>query len=482
MKKLTALTIIAIVWTGLMLGVGWGVSECTAAPANIAGKWLGTIKVPGLVLRMAFEISKAKEGRYTAVLHNIDQGNMNIPMNSVTVNGDSLRLEMKSVFSYEGNFQPDGNTITGNWVQGGLTPLDLKRVDKIPELNRPQTPKKPYPYIEEEVVFQNPSANIRIAGTLTIPKKKGPFPAVLLIGGSGPSDRDYGALGHKMFLVVADHLTRQGITVLRVDDRGVGKSTGTFSGSVMDDYVSDALAGVEYLKSRPEVDKKRIGLVGHSDGGSVAPVVAVQSSDVSFIVILGAVGISFCDLLVLQDGTEAKASGKTDAEVELIRGFSRRFYTIALQPKTASEIERETLALYARLTDAEKKALEAVGWPNLWGTLNLSWANTPAGRKQLEFDIRPTLRKLRCPVLALNGSKDCQVPPRENLAGIEKELKAGGNRNFTVREIPGLNHCFQTCDTGAVSEYVKIEETISPLVLQTVAGWIGEQTGIKTAK
>jgi fermentation-respiration switch protein FrsA (DUF1100 family) len=245
----------------------------------------------------------------------------------------------------------------------------------------------------------------------------------------------------------------------------------------MEEFASDALAGVEYLKSRPEVDAKGIGLVGHSEGGSVAPMVAVQTRDVSYIVLLAAQGVSFYDILVMQDGTEAKAAGKTDEQVELIRGFSRRFYTIVLQSKDAAEIERETKTLYDTLTDAEKKAL---GWPNLGGTLSLSWALRPGCREALKFDVRPFLRKVRCPVLALNGGKDSQVPPQENLDGIERELKAGGNRSYTLRELPGLNHLFQTCSTGAFSEYVKIEETVSPLALQAVSDWIIAQTRTTT--
>ena len=473
MRRSTTLMIVAIAGMGFVPGLGGEISAATAATPSAAGKWLGIIKVPGAELRIAFEISKAKEGGYTAVLHSIDQGAMNIAMSTVTLSGDSLRLELKSAFAYEGKLQPDGNTIDGNWVQGGSTPLVMKRVDKIPELNRPQTPKKPYPYGEEEVAYENRKANIHIAGTLTIPRGKDPFPAVLLISGSGPADRDESILGHKPFLVLADHLTRQGIAVLRVDKRGCGKTTGSLRGSGMEDFASDALAGVAYLKSRPEVDAKKIGLIGHSEGGSVAPMVAVQTPDVSCLVLLGAQGIPFYDLLVMQDGTEAKAAGKTDEQVELIRGFSRRFYTLVLRSQDAAQIERETKALYDTLTDAEKKALD---WPNMGGTLSLSWALRPGAREALKFDVCPFLRQVRCPVLALNGGKDSQVPPQENLDGIERELKAGGNRDCTLRELPGLNHLFQTCSTGAFSEYVKIEETMSPLALQAVSDWIVAKT------
>ena len=475
MKKLTAFAIFTLVWTGLMLGVGWGISECTADPMSIAGKWLGTIHAPGMELRIGFEVTEAKEGGYTAVVHSIDQGVMNIPVSAVTVTGDSVRLEVKSAFAYEGRLSPDRNSIDGNWIQGDLTPLPMKRVDTMPQLNRPQTPRKPFPYIEEEVAYDNRAANVRIAGTLTIPKGKGPFPAVLLVAGSGPSDRDETILMHKPFFVLADFLTRKGIAVLRVDKRGIGQTTGNFRGSGIADFASDALSGVEYLKSRPEVDSKKIGLVGHSEGGETAPIVAAQTRDVSYLVLLGAPGMSGYDILVLQDGTEAKAAGKSDDEIALIRGYSRRYYSIILEETEQNAIEQRAKKLQDSLTDAEKKAL---GWPNLRGTLNLFWALNPASREMLKFDVCPVLRKVQCPVLALNGGKDSQVPPKENLGSIEKELKAGGNKNFTVRELSGLNHLFQTCETGATSEYIKIEETMSPVALETVSDWITAQTGL----
>lgn len=474
MRAYTTLVMVAITWAGSMPGLGGTIAARAAPPQSVAGKWLGIIKAPGAELRIAFEISAAKEGGYTAVVHSIDQGAMNIPMSSVTLNGDSLRLELKDAFAYEGKLQPDGNTIEGNWIQGDSTPLPMKRVDTIPQLNRPQTPQKPYPYREEEVVYANPAAQVSIGATLTIPQGKGPFPAVLLIAGSGPHDRDESLLGHKPFLVLADHLTRHGIAVLRADKRGIGKTTGTFNDNGLKEYVSDALAGVAYLKSRTEIDARKIGLLGHSQGGSVAPMAAAQSLDVSYLVLLAAPGLSGYDILVLQDGTEAKAGGSTDEQVELIRGFSRRFYGLVLRAKDAAEIERETKALYATLTDAEKQALD---WPNLHGTLSLSWALHPGARDTLTSDIGPALRQAHCPVLALNGSKDCQVPPKENLGRIGTELKAGGNQDYTLRELPGLNHLFQTCNTGAGSEYLKIEETMSPLALQAVSDWISARTG-----
>ncbi len=238
-------------------------------------------------------------------------------------------------------------------------------------------------------------------------------------------------------------------------------------------FSSDARAGVAYLRSRPEVAAQQVGLIGHSEGGEVASVVAAGNGDVAYVVLLGSPGLGFYDLLVLQDGAQAKAEGKSDAEVELIRGFSRRFYGIVRRSKDASEVEREAQALYATLTDEEKRALS---WPDLGGTLGLAWATAPGARETLEFDVGPFLRQIHCPVLALIGSKDCQVPPEENLSAIEAALKAGGNTDYTLRELPGLNHLFQTCTTGAASEYDKIPETISPLALQAISEWVLSHT------
>lgn len=474
MKRITVLSIVAIVWTMSTADARRAISGEAAAPKKVAGKWLGTFVAPGMKLRLAFEIQETKEGGYSAVFHSIDQGVMNVPMSSVTLNGDSLRIQLKSAFAFEGKLQPDGNTIDGNWIQGGSNPLVIKRVDTIPSLNRPQTPKKPYPYREEAVAYKNPwAAGVSIAGTLTMPEGKGPFPAVLLIAGSGPADRDETVFGHKPFLVLADHLTRKGLAVLRADKRGIGGSTGTYGTDELSEIASDALAGVEYLKGRTEVDAKRIGLLGHSEGGAVVSLVAAQTRDVAYLVLLASPGISGYDLMVMQDGTEAMAGGRTAEDAEVIRGFSRRYYDIVCRAKDAAEIERETKALYATLTAKEKELLD---WPNLHGSLSLAWGLAPGSREKLKFDVRPVLRKVRCPVLALNGGKDSQIPPAENLGAIEKELKAGANRDFTVRELPGLNHFFQTCSTGSGAEYLKIEETMSPLVLKTVSDWITSHT------
>src|SRR4030066_1104390 len=248
---------------------------------SIEGIWEGKLKVPGVELRIVCKISKNPDGSLTATLDSPDQGVTGIAVEKVMVKDNTLYLEINSVGGiFEGKISSDFLTIEGQWKQSGQTlPLTVKRVNKAVEVFRPQEPKKPYPYLEEEVVYENKEAEITLTGTLTLPSEQDSFPAVLLITGSGPQDRNEAIAGHRPFLVLADYLTRQGITVLRVDDRGVGESTGDFSQATSGDFASDVLAGIEYLKARKEINPKKIGLVGHSEGGIIAPMVAAKSSD-----------------------------------------------------------------------------------------------------------------------------------------------------------------------------------------------------------
>ncbi len=464
----------------LMFVFAAGMAGAAEKPGNkaIDGIWLGTIKVPGVELRIAFEISEAKEGGYTAKMHSIDQSAMNIPVSAVIQNGDSLRLEIKSFsMAYEGKLLADGTTIEGNWLQGGATALVMKRVDKLPEFNRPQTPKKPYPYTEEEVSYENIKAGVKLAATLTIPQGNGPFPAVVLLTGSGPENRDEEAFFHHPFLVLADYLTRRGIAVLRADDRGVGGSTGNgdFTKVTSGDSADDAIAGIDFLKGRKEIDKKRIGLLGHSEGGTIGPIAITRSLDVAFLVMLAGPGQTFADIVIFQKLLAARARGVDEGRLALMRSWYERLYSTLAEDTDNAVAEKKVRALHASLTAEEKEKLD---WPD--GRLNgeMKLMLSPWWRYSMKYNPRATLMKVKCPVLAINGEKDMQVTAKENLAAIEEALKSGGNKHVTVRELPGLNHLFQTCETGAESEYIKIEETMSLLALQAIGDWINGQTGV----
>jgi len=454
-----------------------------ALPYNneaIEGIWQGTLKAGAIELRIVFKLSQGPEGILTATMDSPDQGAKDIPVDEVIFENGNLRLENKVAMGvFEGKLKDDNLSIEGEWKQSGQSfPLVLERIDEVVELLRPQEPKKPYPYQEEEVVYENKKAAVKLAGTLTIPGQEGPFPAVLLISGSGPQDRDETILGHRPFLVLADYLTRCGIAVLRVDDRGVGKSSGDFTQATSEDFASDVLASLEYLKSREEINPKQIGLIGHSEGGIIAPMVAVQSSDVAFIILMAGTGLMGEEILYLQGELILRVGGASDEAIAKNRSLQEQMFTVVKDEKDNSVAEKRLRAILqdamSEVSEEERKGAEATVEDQI------QWVLSPWFRHFLAYDPKPTLMKVKCPVLAINGQKDVQVPPKENLAAIEEALKAGGNNNYTIKELSGLNHLFQTAQTGAISEYARIEETISPTALKIMGDWILEQTEDKS--
>ena len=394
-----------------------------------------------------------------------------MPLSDVTFTGGTVRFAMPKLgASYEGKLE--GTRLEGSWSQRGLAlPLAFERVTEIPKPRRPQEPVKPYPYDEEEVVVDNAKGGVKLAGTLTLPRTAGPFPAVVLISGSGPQDRDETIFGHRPFLVLADDLTRRGIAVLRVDDRGVGKSSGKREDATTEDYAGDALACVAYLKSRKGIDPKRIGLVGHSEGGMIAPLAATRSRDVAFIVLLAAPGIPGDELVNLQAQSLLKSMGANEQQLAQFDKLQRTI--IALAKETADEqVLRAKLKEVMKQAIAEAPESEKAVFANLEGMVEaqIKRLNSPWYRWMLAYDPRPVLRKVEVPVLALNGSKDIQVTARENLAAIRAALPKA-----TIVEVPGVNHMLQTAPTGALAEYATIEETIAPAVLKAVGEWIGQR-------
>jgi uncharacterized protein len=445
------------------------VADDTPAPKKgIEGYWLGSLNTGAIELRMGFNIKKKDDGTLTATLDSIDQGARNIPLDSAEFKDGTLTLKLgKAKFTYTGNLDPDGDSIKGELEQVVKLPLNLKRQEKPFELVRPQNPKKPYPYLEEDVTFPSKAKDVTMAGTFTKPKGDGPFPAVALITGSGPQDRDESLLGHKPFLVIADFLTRKGIAVLRYDDRGVAKSTGNFAKSTSKDFAEDAAGAVAYLKGRKDVGK--IGLMGHSEGGMIAPMVAAEDPDVEFIILLAGPGTRGDEVLIAQSGLILKAMGMSDKELERQKARQAKIIGAAREGADDAKLKEIVKEMEKDLTDDEKKA---VAKSRELGNAQLAQLATPWFKFFLNYDPRPTLMKVKCPVLAVNGEKDLQVPCKENLAAIEKALKDGGNMDATVKEFPGLNHLFQPTKTGLPSEYGKIETTFSPEVMETIAAWI----------
>jgi pimeloyl-ACP methyl ester carboxylesterase len=440
---------------------------------DITGSWNGVLKIQGMELRVVFNISKTDSG-YKSTMDSPDQGALGIPVTSTTVEGRKLDLKVDNAkIHYQGEFQD--SIIAGTFTQGALSlPMNLRReAAEKTKLNRPQEPVKPYPYYEEEVTFENSNASIKLAGTLTMPSKEGLFPAVVLISGSGPQNRDEEVFGHKPFLVLADYLTRNGVAVLRYDDRGTAMSEGDFQSATSVDNASDAEAAIAYLKSRKEINKEKIGLIGHSEGGIIAPMVAVATSDVKFIVLLAGTGIPGNELLELQQELIGRASGMSESDLKTESEVNKGVFDIIVK-STDTALLRKELTEYIRQKIKEHPDVEI---PE--GTSDEEFIKNQVAQVTnpwiiffLKYDPAPTLEKVKCPVLALNGEKDLQVPPKENLSAIEAALKKGKNNNVTIKELPGLNHLFQECKTGAPDEYVKIEQTMSPTALEEINRWM----------
>jgi fermentation-respiration switch protein FrsA (DUF1100 family) len=437
-----------------------------AKPSDIDGAWMGTLDTGAMKLRVVFHIVNTEDG-LTATMDSLDQGMKGMPITSVTRAGTTLKIEAKSMGGlFEGKIAADLSSIDGNWSQGGGTiPLVLKPVKDQAELElkRPQNPVKPYPYRDEDVSYDNHLQHVTLAATLTVPQGKGPFPAVLLITGSGPQDRDESLLGHKPFLVLSDYLTRHGIAVLRADDRGTAKSTGDFATATTADFATDAEAGIAYLKTRSEVDPHKMGLIGHSEGGVIAPMIAARNKDVAFIVMMAGTGVPGDQILIAQGEAIQIASGKSPEEAA--RGTAKRREMFALV-----ETEKDDAVLKTELK--EKMAGDV---PDAQVGMQIKQITSPWFRYFLTYDPAPALRKVTCPVLAINGALDTQVPPKLNLPIIRKTLEEGGNKHFEIDELPGLNHLFQTAKTGSPAEYAQIEETMSPVALDKMATWILQQ-------
>jgi pimeloyl-ACP methyl ester carboxylesterase len=449
-------------------------------PDGLAGTWSGSLAAGGQELPVFFEFTAAPGGQFTGVLKSPSQTPQPIPLTAVTFRDREVKVRVDLVGgSYTGKVAANGQTIRGEWRQGPNTlPLVLTRQPAgaaAAVAKRPQTPAPPYPYASEEVAFDNPAAQIRLAGTLTLPRgATRPVAAAILISGSGPQDRDETILDHKPFAVWADYLTRRGIAVLRYDDRGTGASTGEHAYGTTLDFATDAAAALTYLKTRKEIDPARIGLVGHSEGGLIAPIVAVKRpGEVAYLVLLAGPGLRGDEILMTQSRALMSAAGMKPELIELTSRLNRSIYDALTQPNPDGEKVRKLAADFEaelkKLSPDEAKALGEIG-PGLEEQFKA--LQTPWFANFLALDPAPYLSQITAPVLALNGTRDLQVLAEPNLAAIERHLKAAGNTRFTTRNLPDLNHLFQKAETGLPGEYWRIETTVEHSVLKLVAEWI----------
>ena len=441
---------------------------------SICGDWVGSLETQGNRLKIVFHISMQKNV-LTGTMDSPDQGAYGLNMNSVNFKDPSVLFDL-SVFGikYQGMLVQN-DSISGEFSQGEFTTaLHLKKSSTTiaSKPNRPQEPKTPLPYSVKEVVFRNETANITLAGTLTLPKGKGPFPAVVLVTGSGAQNRNEEILNHKPFLVLSDYLTRNGIAVLRYDDRGVGQSGGKFEGSTTSDFAYDAQAAYNFLSKTKKINRKRIGIIGHSEGAMVAPMVAASDSTVKFIVLLAGPGIPIDQLMLKQTEVTSRFAGISEEEIAISLELNRKFYDILLNEQNddkAKEKIEQIVREHQNSMPSEISKQISDELPQLTKTMLSPWF-----RYFINFNPEHFLRQINCPVLAINGSKDCQVSAIENLDGIRKSVKVTNNKNVYTYIMPGLNHLMQHCETGSVNEYIKIEETFSEEVMKIMADWIKE--------
>jgi fermentation-respiration switch protein FrsA (DUF1100 family) len=453
-------------------------TSITVKAQDITGQWNGALKVQGTQLRLVFNISKTDNG-VSSTMDSPDQGAKGIPTTTTNFENSILKITIANAkIEYQGTLGKD-NIIVGTFKQGGQSfPMNLsKEVIEKEKLVRPQEPIKPYPYYSEDVTFENNKAGIILAGTLTLPKKDGVFPVVILISGSGPQNRDEELLGHKPFLVLSDYLTKNGIAVLRYDDRGTALSKGDFKTATSADFATDAESAITYLKTRKEINKKKIGLIGHSEGGLIAPMIASKSKEAAFIVLLAGTGIQGDQILLLQQKLIGKASGISDEDLQKNELTNRKVFEIVKKSNSIEQLNIDLTNFIKQSLVENPNAQKPQGMSDEdFVKLQVKQLATPWMQYFIKYNPAPALEKVKCPVLAINGEKDLQVPSKENLEAIKNALTKGGNKKVTTKELPNLNHLFQECKTGSPQEYATIEQTFSPTALTEILNWIQTQT------
>ena len=441
---------------------------------NIEGSWEGKLKVQGIELRIVFNLNEA-DGVFEGTMDSPDQNAFGIPLSEVLVKGDSVTIKVNQAgISFLGKVE--GPNCIGTFKQGAFEvemPL-TKSTSEVKKLNRPQEPQPPFDYPIEEVQFYNKSADITLAGTLTLPNGDGPFPVVVLISGSGAQDRNEEIFGHKPFMVIADDFAKKGIAVLRFDDRGTAESEGNHAIATSADFATDVSAAVDYLKGRKEIDMDKIGLVGHSEGGVIAPMVQNMRDDIAFMILMAGSGVPGHELLLEQQRLIGLANGMIESQLEESAKVNSGLFQIIVNSTGSLEETSEELRKYLEESLKDNPSLSSAAPEEQKSYISgvIRGLNSPWMQYFLKYDPSKALEKTTCPVLAINGDLDLQVPAKMNLEAISQALDIAGNKQYETVEFPKLNHLFQECETGALSEYGKIEQTIAPIVLDTMSAWI----------
>lgn len=440
---------------------------------NIVGKWSGTLDIMGQDLPIVFNISH-KDDIYKAKMDSPAQNAFGLPTDKTTFDNNNIEIIANGLgIIYKGILESD--SIRGTFNQGGVAfPLILKQ-EEITSRLRPQTPTPPFPYKIEEIAFHNKKDDIYLSGTITTPDTIGTFPAVVLVAGSGANDRDETIFEHKPLWVIADYLTRNGFMVLRYDKRGVGSSTGKYDSATTLDFAEDAKEAINYLKSRDDVDKSSIGIIGHSEGGIIAPMIASENKDIKFIVLLSGMGTKGIDLIVDQNEISLNAQNIEPNNIKELLKTNREMFE-SLNDWEGNENDKTKLRDYINIVWNKTPLIVRLKMnKDQFIRTNINAMASPWFRYFLTINPEEYLQKTNCAVLAINGDKDTQVLAAKNLSIIKSSLTKGGNNNFDIKIYPNLNHLFQQCETGYVDEYINIEQTIDEQVLIDIKNWIQEK-------
>lgn len=442
----------------------------SAAPRKVEGldgTWQGMTRRNGTDIGMSMRVATGSGGT-RATFDIPEMLAENLPVASMAREGDEVRFALPTAgVGFVGKLE--GDRLHGSWTDGSSS--DFRRTDRsarTPAPVRPQTPKPPFPYREMEVDVANASAHgVTLSGTLTLPFSDRPLPAAILISGSGPQDRDESSFGHKPFAVLADHLARRGIAVLRLDDRGTGRSTGRYQGATTADFAADAKAAFRWLAQRPEIDSRAIGFIGHSEGALVGALAAQDVAELAYLVMLAGLGVPIPELLATQQRDLGALQGYSQKELEASASLQSDLIRIASGALDGKDAERAMSALL----DSRQRTYDALP-RNAQAAMKRKMLD-PWFRQFVRYDPAPLLARFKRPLLAMNGSLDRQVASMENLDGIRKAT--AGNTEVTLVELPGLNHLFQSAHTGGIGEYASLEETMAPAALDAISAWIGSR-------
>ncbi len=451
-----------------------------SAQSNLAGSWHGELDVQGTQLILTMDIHIDSAGQLAGFMHSPMQGANDIPIGRIELEGDSVRIGVSTLMAtVRARLMPGDSLLTGEFNQGPFTlPITFRRISAPFEFARPQEPQRPFPYVEQEVMIPNEAADVILAGTITLPDTVGTFPAVILVTGSGPQDRNEEIMGHKPFLVISDYLTRRGVVVLRYDDRGFAGSTGDFASGTTYDFADDALAALRFLQQHPNVNPDAAGIIGHSEGGLIAQIIAARSDNpAAFIIMLAGPTISGEEILLSQIQRIQEVSGAPRRVIRRTLRDAKAVFEILKDATDSQQAAEQMEAFYAqRRARTREKHHATYGYNEEAVKQSVPAYTSPWFIAFLKTDPSNYLPKISVPMLALFGGKDVQVLDDLNIEALKTFVKQHNKTNFTWKSYPQRNHLFQVAETGSVQEYATIEETFGEKVMEEMLQFILQVT------